>query len=361
MDNNNKIFNDIFDSEPTNSSFAHSRVNLIGEHTDYTGGYVLPCLLPYKTSVIIAKNNNSNNYCAYSDFFQEKCSFNDFIKSTSNEWIDYIKGCLFVFYNENKKLKNIPLNILIRSDIPIGRGISSSSAMCVATLKSLNSFFNIGYNEKHIAILAQKVERDYIGVSGGIMDQMISSIGVNGKAFFLDCLTLKYELLNIPNNWIFYLVDSEVQRNLRDSSYNDRFNQLKKAEKILDVDYLGSVKIKSLKKEHFKDQTIYKRAHHVITENQRVLEAKTFMIDNNIKKFGELMNLSHASYSKDFEASTKDVDLLVQRSIDCGAIGCRLTGGGFGGFTVSLIEKKEYVHWYNKMTNHYSTDKFFKV
>ena len=361
MDNNNKIFYKIFGSEPTILSTAHSRVNLIGEHTDYTGGYVLPCLLPYKTSVLISENNNENNYNTYSEFFEEQKIFNDFIKSSSNDWLDYIKGCLFVFYNENKQLKKTYLNLLIRSNIQIGKGISSSSAMCVATLKSLNSFFNIGYDEKHIAILAQKVERDYIGVSGGIMDQMVSSIGIHGKAFFLDCLSLRYELLNIPNDWIFYLVDSEVQRNLRSSNYNDRFDQLKKAEKILGVDYLGTVKKKSLKREKFIDQKIYKRAHHVITENQRVLEAKSYMIDNNIKKFGELMNLSHTSYSKDFEASTNHVDLLVNQSLECGAIGCRLTGGGLGGFTVSLIEKREYEHWYNKMIKYYSKDKFFKV
>jgi galactokinase len=109
----------------------------------------------------------------------------------------------------------------------MGRGISSSSALCVAILKVLNNCFETQYSDKHIAILAQKVERNYIGVSGGIMDQMVSSIGINNKAFFLDCLSLKYELLDLPNDWVFCLVDSAVQRNLRDSAYNERYNQLK--------------------------------------------------------------------------------------------------------------------------------------
>ena len=181
------------------------------------------------------------------------------------------------------------------------------------------------------------------------------------KRFFLDCLTLKYELLDIPEEWIFYLVDSKIQRNLRNSSYNQRFKELKIAEKILKIEYLGNFKKKLLKKENFKDKIIYKRAHHVITENERVIQAKNFMINKKIDKFGKLMNLSHLSYSKDFNASTKDVDLLTKRSLECGAVGSRLTGGGFGGFTVSLIPKKNYEEWYKKMTKYYSSDKFFKV
>jgi len=361
MNNNNKIFNNIFQQSYSHANEAHARVNLIGEHTDYTGGYVLPCLLQYKTVVSVAENKKSKTYNAYSEFYREKISFNDFIKSKDNQWIDYLKGCLFVFYDENKNLDNIYLNLLIQSNIPMRRGISSSSALCVAILKSLNDFFNIGYADKHIAILAQKVERNYIGVSGGIMDQMVSSIGIHGKAFFLDCLTLKYELIDLPNNYCFELVDSEVQRDNRKSAYNERHDQLKRAEEILNVENLGSVKIDQLNKNKIDDLLIYKRALHVVTENQRTKDAKNFMLKQDMKKFGHLMNLSHSSYSKDFEASTEDVDLLTKRSIESGALGCRLTGGGFGGFTVSLIAKKDYEQWYNNMSEYYSKDKFFKV
>jgi len=347
----------IFNQKAEIKEQAHARVNIIGEHTDYTGGFVMPTLLNFKTCIEIAISKEKK-YQVYSENFKEKKIFNDFIKSSNNDWIDYIKGCLFVFYGENKKIENKNLNIFVTSNIPMERGISSSSALCVAVLKALNCLFQTQFSNKHIAILAQKVERNYIGVSGGIMDQLVSSIGVHGKAFFLDCLTLKYELLDIPKNWIFHLVDSEDQRNLRNSAYNERFNQLKLAENFLGVEYLGRTKKESLKKEIFKDEIIYKRAHHVITENERVIEAKHFMNKNNINKFGELMNLSHISYSSDFDASTKDVDLLTKRSLECGAVGSRLTGGGFGGFTVSLIEKKDYEQWYKKMTKYYSNDKF---
>ena len=361
MNNHNKIFNNIFQQNYSHQKKAHARVNLIGEHTDYTGGYVLPCLLKYKTIISIAKNQSSKNYNVYSEFYNEKISFNNFIKSKNNKWIDYLKGCLFVFYDENKTLDNVYLNFLIQSNIPIGKGISSSSALCVAILKSLDDFFNIGYSDKHIAILARKVERNYIGVSGGIMDQMVSSIGIHGKAFFLDCLTLKYELINLPNNYCFELLDSEIQRDNRNSAYNKRHDELKKAEEILKVENLGSVKIDQLNKNKFNDLLIYKRALHVVTENQRTKDAKNFLLKQDMKQFGHLMNLSHISYSQDFEASTKDVDLLVKRSIESGALGCRLTGGGFGGFTVSLIEKKHYDKWYNQMLKFCSKDKFFNV
>jgi len=361
MNNHNNTFEKIFNQKVILSKEAHARVNLIGEHTDYTGGYVLPCLLPYKTTVSLAKNNTSKDFNAFSESFDEKICFNNLLKSETNHWIDYIKGCLFVFYDENKHLDIIYFNFLISSSIPIGRGISSSSALCVAILKSLNVFFNIGYSNKHIAILAQKVERNYIGVSGGIMDQMVSSIGIHGKAFFLDCLTLKYDLIDLPKNYCFELIDSKKKRDIRDSAYNERHDQLKTAEKILNVNHLGSVKIDQLNKKLFKNQIIYRRALHVVTENNRTINAKNSMIKKDMKKFGHLMNLSHFSYSNDFEASTKDIDILTKRSIKSGAIGCRLTGGGFGGFTVSLIEKKHYDEWYNKMLKFYSKDKFFKV
>ena len=353
-------FEDIFGKKGRVNQTAHARVNIIGEHTDYTGGFVMPTLLSFNTSVEIAINEEKK-YQVYSTNFQEKKIFNDFIKSSNNDWVDYVKGCLFVFYDENKNLENKHLNIFISSNIPMERGVSSSSALCVAVLKSLNSFFQTQFSNKHIAILAQKVERNYIGVSGGIMDQMVSSIGIHGKAFFLDCLSLKYELLDLPLNWKFCLVDSQVQRNLRDSSYNERYNQLKKAEEDIRVEYLGSVKVENFSENKFSDPVVFKRAKHVITENKRVLDAKKYLLENNIEKFGQLMNESHSSYSKDFEASTEDVDIITQRSIDAGALGSRLTGGGFGGFTVSLIEKNQYGSWYDTMKRYYSEDKFFEV
>ena len=353
-------FEDIFGKKGRVNQTAHARVNIIGEHTDYTGGFVMPTLLSFNTSVEIAINEEKK-YQVYSTNFQEKKIFNDFIKSSNNDWVDYVKGCLFVFYDENKNLENKHLNIFISSNIPMERGVSSSSALCVAVLKSLNSFFQTQFSNKHIAILAQKVERNYIGVSGGIMDQMVSSIGIHGKAFFLDCLSLKYELLDLPLNWKFCLVDSQVQRSLRNSSYNERYNQLKKAEKDMGVEYLGSVKVENFSENKFSDPVVFKRAKHVITENKRVLDAKNYLLKNNIEKFGQLMNESHSSYSKDFEASTEDVDIITQRSIDAGALGSRLTGGGFGGFTVSLIEKNQYGSWYDTMKKYYSEDKFFEV
>ena len=353
-------FKEIFKQKAEINQSAHARVNLIGEHTDYTGGFVLPTLLKFKTTIEIAKNDQKE-YQVYSEYFKEKKNFNNFLKSKSNDWVDYIKGCLFVFYEEFKNIPNTHLNINISSNIPMERGISSSSALCVAVIKSLNKFFKSQIEDKHIAILAQKVERGYIGVSGGIMDQMVSSIGVHHKAFFLNCLNLKYQLLNIPKNWKFYLINSSVQRNLRDSSYNERYAQLKKAEKEIGVQYLGSMSLKNFNEKKIFDPIIFKRAKHVVTENDRVLKAKHYMIENNINDFGKLMTESHISYSKDFEASTTDVDLIVKNSINSGANGARLTGGGFGGFTVSLIEENILEKWLRQMSSIYDINNFFEV
>ena len=353
-------FKDIFHIDYSVINSAHARVNLIGEHTDYTGGYVLPSLLNFKTTIQISKNQNKQ-YQVYSEHFTEQKNFTDVLKSTNNEWIDYVKGCLFVFYDENKHIPNTHLNMFISSTIPMGRGISSSSALCVAILKTLNDFFNTQYSEKHIAILAQKVERDYIGVSGGIMDQMVSSIGIHRKAFFLDCLSLKFELIDIPEEWGFYLVDSAVQRNLRDSAYNERYNQLKKAEEFLGVEYLGSIKPKQFDENKINDKLILKRAKHVVSENERVIQAKQSILKKDIKIFGKLMNESHQSYARDFDASTRDVDLIVDRSIASGAEGARLTGGGFGGFTVSLINKNFIQEWKKNMLKFYDSKNIFEV
>ena len=267
---------------------------------------------------------------------------------------------MHIFFDENK-ISSRFLSIFISSDIPLERGISSSSALCVSTLKALNTFFETKIKDQEIAKLAKKVEFNYIGVSGGIMDQMVSSIGIHGKAFFMNCKNLEYELINFPENWKFCLIDSEVQRNLRDSSYNERFAELQEAEKKLGVEYLGEVKKENFQTNKFDNNTIAKRAKHVVFENDRVINAKKNLIENNIQEFGKLMNESHVSYSKDFEASTLDVDLIVQRSVECGALGARLTGGGFGGFTVSLIEGNNFSNWYSKILNFYPAEKIFEV
>lgn len=353
-------FIDIYKHKPQVKESANARVNLIGEHTDYTGGYVMPTLLDFKNTIELS-NNNEKKFNVFSEYFNEKKVFSNFSKSVNNDWSDYIKGCLFVFFKMYKKIQLEYFNIYITSTIPLERGISSSSALCVSTLKALNTYFNSHLDSKQIAVLAKKVENDYIGVSGGIMDQMVSSIGINGKAFFLNCTSFNYENINIPSNWQFCLVDSEVQRSLRNSSYNERFNELKKAEKELEVEYLGKLKLKKFNPKKISNPLILKRAKHVITENDRVLKAKECILDNNIVKFGYLMNESHKSYSNDFEASTRDVDIIVNNSLKSGALGARLTGGGFGGFTVSLIESEKFSQWYDKMAQIYSSEKIFKV
>ena len=189
-------FKDIFNIDAEVKESAHARVNLIGEHTDYTGGYVMPTLLSFKNTIEITENN-TNEFIVYSQHFKEKKAFNDLKKSSNNEWVDYIKGCLHIFFEKNK-ISSRYLNIYISSDIPLERGISSSSALCVATLKALNTFFETKITDSEIAKLAKKVEFNYIGVSGGIMDQMVSSIGIHGKAFFMNCKNLEYELINFP-------------------------------------------------------------------------------------------------------------------------------------------------------------------
>lgn len=348
-------FKKIFSTNYKYNATANARVNLIGEHTDYTGGYVLPMLLKYKTEIFISKSKNKN--IAHSIHYDETVSFDNFIKSKNNHWSDYIKGCISVIKTYNN-LPDDSFNILINSNIPQNRGISSSSALCVSMLKALNKMYALKINNENIAKLARRVERDYINVKGGIMDQMISSVGIFGKAFFLDCRTLKFELIKIPKNYIFCLVDSKIQRNLRESSYNKRYKELKEAEKIFKIKFLADATMEDLSKVIFNDLKIKKRAKHVISENDRVLKAKNALKNGEMQYFGKLMNESHESYDLNFEASNDDVNTIVKNSLNSGAIGARLTGGGFGGFTVSLIEKNKFNLWKSLMLKYYSEDKF---
>jgi len=346
-----KIFNENYISK----AVSNARVNLIGEHTDYTGGYVLPILLDKKTEIYISFNKNNHN--VFSDYFNEMVSFNDLAKSRNNHWVDYIKGSLSII-KSSYDLPDHFFNILISSNIPINRGISSSAAICVSILKAINNYYDLKIDNKNIALIAQKVENEYIGVTGGIMDQMVSSIGVLNKAFFLNCLSLEYKLIDIPKNYLFCLVDSKVQRNLRNSSYNQRYKELKEAEKILSPLTLFNASIEDLNKKQFSNYIIKKRALHVVSENQRVLKAIKALKDNNMDFFGKLMNQSHESYSNDFEASTKEVDEVVKNSLNSGAIGSRLTGGGFGGFVVSLININNLITWKTKMFKLYEKERF---
>ena len=350
-----KKFKNIFKKNYTYKASAHARVNLIGEHTDYTGGYVLPILINYKTEIFICHNKQING--VHSTYYNETIFFDNYNKSKNNHWVDYVKGCLFTFIS-NYSLPNQYFNILIDSNIPLQKGVSSSSALCVALLKSLNQYYQLNINNKNIALLAQKVEREYIGVKGGIMDQMVSSFGIFNKAFFLNCRTLDYKLINLPQDYIFCLIDSKIQRDLRESSYNERYNELKEAEKILKVKYLSDTSLKELNNANFKNLLIKKRARHVISENERVLKAKKALENNDMDYFGRLMNESHKSYTFDFEASNEEVNTITKQALNNGAIGARLTGGGFGGFIVSLIKRNQFNTWKSKMLVLYHKNRF---
>ena len=353
----NKI-NNIHKKKYTFSAVAYARVNLIGEHTDYTGGYVMPTLIPFKTKIYIS--TNKKNYLIHSNLFKKQINFKIIKKQRNFHWSNYIRGCLSIIY-DNFNVKKEYLNIYIVSNIPINKGISSSAALCVAMIKVLNKFYKLKINKNDIALMAQRVEKEYIGLSGGIMDQMVCCLGSIKKAFFLDCHTLKNEIINIPSNFIFYIIDSNTQRKLRESSYNSRFNEIKKAEKILKCNFLAEVSMKRFNKTIFNNLKIKKRAKHVISENQRVLRAKLALKNKDINEYGSLMNASHNSYSNDFEASNKKINEIVSISLKFGAVGSRLTGGGFGGFVVSLVSKKNSKNWEKNMYEFYNKTIFYKI
>ncbi|MGM0445750.1 MAG: galactokinase [Bacillota bacterium] len=326
---------------------APGRVNIIGEHTDYNNGFVLPMAIDKK--ITFASQIRSDNIInVYSLDYDEEFSFsiNNIKFNKDKMWANYIIGVVSEIKKLGKNLKGA--DIVFGGNIPQGAGLSSSAALEVGTAYMFDDLNKLNISPKEQAFLSQRAENDFVGVKCGIMDQFVSRLGRKGHLLLLDCKTNEYELIPFKSEkYIFLIIDSKVDRELTNSEYNKRREECEAAvefyNKRLDknVESLRGVNLSEIKKyENEMDKTLYKRAKHVVSENHRVLKSVEALKDNNFKKLGELMNRSHISLSRDYEVSSKELDLLVKlASKESGVIGARMTGAGFGGCTVNLVEK----------------------
>ena len=331
--------------------FAPGRVNLIGEHTDYNGGHVFPCALTLGTyaAVRTRKDRTLRFYSMNFDSFGVvETSLDDLVPSKAASWTNYPKGVMWAFEKRGMKLSH-GLDIAIYGDIPNGSGLSSSASLEVLTGVILKDIF--GFDQVtmiDIALIGQDAENNYNGCNCGIMDQFASAMGKKDHAIFLDTNTLHYEYapVNLPDAKIV-ITNSKVKHSLVDSAYNDRRNEcetaLKELQAVADIKTLGDLTVEQFEahKDAVKDSVRQKRARHAVYENQRAIRAVEALKANDVVLFGKLMNDSHLSLRDDYEVSCEEIDILVDLAWKTeGVIGSRITGGGFGGCTVSIVKNE---------------------
>ncbi len=353
------VFKDKFpQSGPPVAAAAPGRVNLIGEHTDYNDGFVLPMAINDQI-ILIGSLRSDRQVHLYSMDFEEASVFSlDAIEASADTpWSNYIRG-ICVMYQKTTRLQG--MNIVLQGRVPQGAGLSSSAALEVAAALLVKTLHGIRISSTALVKLAQSAENEFVGVQCGIMDQFVSMLGKQDHVLFLDCRSLDYELVPAPfSGTRVIVVDSGVKRGLVDSEYNKRRAQCSDAVDLLrdslpDIQSLRDVELKHLPLINSLPNELAKRARHVVTENARVLQAVNHLRREDITSFGELMNQSHISLRDDYEVSCRELDLLVDMAWSIpGTLGSRMTGAGFGGCTVSLVEESASDAFTTQIKTHY--------
>ncbi len=340
--------------------FAPGRVNLIGEHTDYNGGYVFPCALNFGTYLAIRETDVEFIHFASTNMdWEGKISLSELDGKRGSEWVNYPLGVI----DQLKKKGLIPkgAELLYSGDIPNGAGLSSSASIELVTSYALNELWGGVLPVLDLVKLSQKAENEFVGMNCGIMDQFAVGMGEKNKALFLNCETLDYEKVPLYfKDYHLVIINTNKRRGLTDSKYNERRAECEKAVEYLSAENpirnLSELSLEEFKKREFliPDETIRRRAKHVISENDRVLRAIPVLKDGNLIEFGRLMNESHDSLRYDYEVTGFELDSLVDesRKID-GVIGSRMTGAGFGGCTVSLVKKDQVDYFCESVAKNY--------
>ncbi len=334
-------FAHVFDAAPDFLLQAPGRVNLIGEHTDYNDGFVLPCAIDYQTVVAARKRSDSLVRVVSSDYQDalDEFDLSQEIKFVEDKmWANYIRGVVKCLLDRGHSLGGVDL--AVSGNVPQGAGLSSSAALEVVIGQTFKELFSLDISQADIALNGQKAENEFVGCNCGIMDQLISAKGVENHALLIDCRSLETQAVSMPENVAVVIINSNKKRGLVDSEYNTRRAQCEEAASIFGVKALRDVSLDEFEARQSElSAVVAKRARHVITENARTLEAAQALTDGDMQRLGQLMAQSHVSMRDDFEITVKEIDTLVE--IVQGVIGdkggVRMTGGGFGGCIVSLM------------------------
>jgi len=327
--------------------FAPGRVNLIGEHTDYNGGHVFPCALTIGTYAA-ARKRSDRKLRFYSVNFPQngviETSLDDLVPDDAYGWTNYPKGVIYTFIKDGY-LINEGLDMAVYGNIPNGSGLSSSASLEVLTGFILRDMYGFEISNQILAIIGQDSENNYNGMNCGIMDQFAVAMGKKDCAIFLDTSDLSYEYVPICMEGAKIVISNTNKKHeLTNSAYNTRRCECEQAleelQRVTDIEHLCDLTDEQFEKykDAIKDPVRQKRAKHAVYENQRTIEAVRVLKEGNLKRFGELMNEAHVSVSKDYEVSCEELDTLAEEAWNVdGCIGSRMTGGGFGGCTVSIV------------------------
>jgi galactokinase len=335
-------FEHAFGRAPEIVAEAPGRANLIGEHTDYNEGFVLPVGID-RTVAVAAALADARAARVYSTDFEARDEWPvDAPRRTGRrEWRDYVRGVVWALLDAGYELGGADL--AIAGDVPQGSGLSSSAALELAVGSAFCKLGGIAIERKQVALLCQKAENQFVGVQSGVMDQLAAACSHAGHALLIDCRSLDLQYVPLPEEVVIVVVDSKVLRTLGETAFNKRREECVDAARKLHVASLRDAEIADVER---LPKSLKRRARHVVSENQRVLDAGQAVRSRDLSRLGELMYESHASLRDDFEVSTPELDLLVELASKTeGVIGARLTGAGFGGCTVNLVERGSVEHF----------------
>ncbi|MCQ3937885.1 MAG: galactokinase [Chloroflexi bacterium] len=331
-----------FNAKPELIVRAPGRVNLIGEHTDYNDGFVLPMAIDRAVWLALRPRDDEQVRLFSLDLGAES-GFLLTSLARGSGWIEYPKGVAHQLMEAGYSLRGF--DAVMTGDIPRGAGLSSSAAVELATARAFAAISNIEWDATKMAKLAQKAENEWVGVNCGIMDQMASAACREGHALFLDCRSLETRHIPLPRGISIVILDTSTRRGLVDSAYNERRSQCEEAAKWFGVEALRDVSVEDLGKwglESGLSEVAFKRARHIVTENARVLEAIDAMEKGDVKRLGGLFNASHNSLRDDFEVTNDALNLMVECAREQeGCYGARMTGAGFGGCAAALVREDQ--------------------
>ncbi len=330
-------FERLFGAPPTVVERAPGRVNLIGEHTDYNGGYVLPTVIPQTTVVEMAPQAGRHVRIWSAEAPEPRLVEYDLgTEATRGAWTDYVQGITWVLGASGHALRGFDARIT--SSVPLGSGLSSSAALEVSLMRALRTTFGLSLDDVPLAVLARRAENEFVGAPVGIMDQMACALAGARDALLLDTRTLAFERVPLPQGVELAVINSGVAHNHARGDYRTRRRECEEASRQLGVPQLRDLTPADLPRVMALPEPLGRRARHVITEDERVLAAVASMRAGDLGTLGQLFDASHASMRDDYEVSVAEVDALVEEACrERDVFGARLTGGGFGGSIVALV------------------------
>lgn len=341
---NNKLLRlhqELFNEPPKALIRSPGRVNIIGEHTDYNNGFVFPIAIDQATWLAFSPRDD-NSISAYSLNFDETVTIDISNDSPPEKitWVEYIRGVVQAFKKQfQQNLRGF--NATIYSDVPMGAGLSSSASFELAIARALSQANDIPWDKVQMARLCQTAENEWVGVNCGIMDQLICAIAEKDHASLIDCRDFSAEIAPLPNNTVIVILDTDTRRGLVSSAYNERRRQCEEAAKALGIKALRDISYAALiQQKSFLDPLVFKRTRHVVSENERVLQALQAMRDQDPALVGALLYQSHQSLDQDYEVTNEYLNIMVECAMSTeGCYGARMTGAGFGGCAIALVHK----------------------